>query len=568
MQVPVIERQVKEEIPTIPTPQISGPVRGAFKEDVAQSLEKLGQVGMQFGTTLLEHMQKQAYFKAEARGKEAANQFALAQSDLLNSTEPKDIQDEKGNIRTTITGLLNRKNFYAHDALFEYKQQMEALANEYAEQFKDDPVALNIFKELVDTSYKTGYQTVNEHEAREWRNGQNNIYVSTAANLINQAEIAQTPELLSGVLGNLIKNNDSMASFDGWDAETAQKHKDDSVLKAIKRATLGRLNATGSVDEAHNLLDAIKDKLPQPTYDEIKQDIEKVAVQNAEKIRRIQAENTRLTKFAIDKAEDDLVVKKINNQLTEADVREALSQGAIRPKFADSLIKALISLNTVDVKTDPATYGDMVDLVLSPNRKAGEVREKLLDAYNEGLLSETDFKHLYTTKMIPSQAGRGYSVAEEYSDEMAKANEPPRLGFIRTAVEMLKTFGQVANVANPLIITVPLIKQLFNRIEAGKTPDNGIQEIAKELVKEKIKSDNPVVGFLDDVPNIIATKGAIKTAYPGSTKLKTESTYKGELDTQEKYEVGDTVTHNGVEYIVVDFDTDGEPLLEEAENAR
>ncbi len=78
-----------------------------------------------------------------------------------------------------------------------------------------------------------------------------------------------------------------------------------------------------------------------------------------------------------------------------------------------------------------------------------------------------------------------------------------------------------------------------------------------------IKSDNPVTGFLDDVPNVIATRSGIKQGYPGSTALKVDSNYKGELESNAKYELGDVVTHNGKNYTVTDFDTDREPLLEE-----
>lgn len=564
MKVPEDTRNIALETPTTqPTtmPRISMPgvARDAFGENVGKAYEGLGE-GLKI---LANHMDQMAIdeWDKEEQKKEIA--YAQDWQNILTNQETETVPINGQDVARP-KGLLLRQLGQAKGVIFEANEIDKKLCEQYLKGVnKYQYGKLVPFLKGHFSSIKDKLVT---HEQNQLAEDYKNITESNLKIKTLEASTIRDGKELGVAIDSAIS---SAARYNSQFDPATQKVKNQEIASKIAKSTFDSA-IINSIDLSQTkvFLEEIKDKIPQATYDEINQDIEKTQKQNAEKIKRIQAENVQLAKLAVDKAEDDLVVKKINSQLSVGDVKVALSAGTIRPKFADSLIKALISFKTVDAKTDPVTYSDMVDLILSPNRKVSEVREKLLDAYNEGSLSETDFKHLYTTKMIPSQAGRGFSVAEEYSDEMAKANEPPRLGFIRTAVNMLKAFGQTANAINPLTITVPLIKQLFNRIDAGKTPDNEIQDVAKELVKERIKSDNPVVGFLDDVPNAIATKGAIKHAYPGSTKLKTESTYKGELDTQGQYEIGDTVTHDGKEYIVVDFDTDGEPLLEEAENAR
>jgi len=559
MIVPKYERQISRVSPSVSTPQELPPPEAAFGGEKAKALQNLGETGQKIAGLMVQRAQER---QTELMVRDNQNKDTAFGQIMLDYQYNNGL-DDNGRPK----GLLNRKLEQADGITQEFNQTYLKLRKQLLDSIPDVEQK-DALARMLDARFETIQNRIVTHERQQIDESFKLSHESSLTLQETEAAQLQDSASLSMAIDKAVGTQENLNRFMGYDPETAKVKNNEAVTKIAKSAFKSAVINSIDLSQTKSFLNGIKDKISQSVYNEISEDIEKTQKQNAEKIKRIQAENVQLTKLAVDKAEDDLVVKKINNQLTEVDVREALSQGAIRPKFADSLSKSLISLKTVDAKTDPATYSDMVDLILSPNRKASEVREKLLNAYNEGGLSETDFKQLYKTRIIPSQTGQHFSIAEEYSDEMAKANEPPRLGFIRTAVEMLKTFGQVANAANPLTITAPLIKQLFNRIEAGNTPDNGIQEVAKELVKEKIKSDNPIVGFLDDVPNAIATKGAIKHAYPGSTKLKPESTYKGELDRQAKYEIGDTVTYNNKEYIVVDFDSDGEPLLEEAENAR
>ena len=480
MRVPVLERQVQQNPTLINAPQISKAVPGAFGEDVAVATQNVGKAGLSLSTNLLEHIKRQNYYKSEAKGKDAANKLALQQNDLLYSTEQVEAKnaaglpfiDSQGNARMIAKGYKNRLGFDSHDSTFQYQQDMAGLATLVEESLKNDPVALATFREEYQTLYKTGYNTVNQHEATQWHAGQNNVYASTAANLVSQAEVAQTPELLSEVLNNISKNSESKAKFNGWGSQQLQEDKNADIEKATGRAVMGKLRSEGLLS-AQKLLNSIKDKIPQESFDAISEDLE-IQAQQATKKDHFQQ------MIIQNQTESDMVDKYFQGTLVKDDVKQLHLERKISDGFAKSMMNNLDSLQKIGAKTDLTVYDEIMTHIINQDLPVSELRQLIIEKHTIGELSDSDYKHF-----IYVEKGSGIStVAEDYASEKEKLSRrtKPNSSF-------WGTIWQLAKKAQP-VTPSGLMSNIINRIQKENAQGEPMLNIANDEIRQQLLKDN------------------------------------------------------------------------------
>jgi hypothetical protein len=204
---------------------------------------------------------------------------------------------------------------------------------------------------------------------------------------------------------------------------------------------------------------------------------------------------------------------------------------------------------------------NIVDAVLSFDRDPRDVRKAMLNAHSAGKLSLSDMQTLYKSTMIRAGTESGGTTKISLAEEIANlvSAQPERFSALRTAIGMFKQSYFMGEAVETI---AALTQRLFKKITSGRIADNQIVETAKEEIKNKIREDYPETTFLNDIPNAIATKEGVKAIYRGESKAETEIN-KRPLTREDTYELGEIVTYEGVDYEVVGFDIDGEPLLDE-----
>jgi len=183
--VPKAERSVRPRAPVVRTPDVGGTVPGAFGEDVAAAQASLGAAGVKAGTTLLQHMARQKYYREEAIGENAGNKlddFALRAS-YSQIDEDIEVPGPDGTTTTIQGGWLNTSAYGADKTLQKGTQALKDYYNNTLETLPSD-VSKRTFTERYNSTLKTYSKTWMKHEADQMKVGaQNTVYETVAATL-------------------------------------------------------------------------------------------------------------------------------------------------------------------------------------------------------------------------------------------------------------------------------------------------------------------------------------------------------------------------------------------------
>ena len=287
MKVPILENQSVPEQPTLlQTPQISKGIPGAFGEAPAEATEKLGEAGVHAGTALLQHIEWQQYQASMDKMYDVHKQLADAIKDKMFSTDTEPVKspdwavgkegigtyalNPDGTPMIQSKGVMNRPGFGAHGSTLEMKQFTDDLLPQLKAQLPNNDLIHKNFDRLANTTIDSAYSSVIENEAKQMRAGSANLKNSTISNLISQASLAQTPELLSKNIDAVSHTTNEYADFTDMDSKTRQKTIGDSVAKTVQSAVLSTLQDKGYV-QAEALLKSTQKQMPPDHYKDLTQ---------------------------------------------------------------------------------------------------------------------------------------------------------------------------------------------------------------------------------------------------------------------------------------------------------
>ncbi len=401
MKVPQYSRQTSEQSTQINTPRVPNAIPGAFGADVAEATTKLGMTVEKAGLSLLEHVEKQRVLNEKALKDTFTNDFKQSIQERLYDTTEENYTDPKtGETRTRTKGIMNQ---LGDDALDTYEKSKVIFDEEVKSRTSKMRASESVKSEWVSevAPYRTSItEAALKHQAAQYKIGLGKTFTASLVNLANEAETAQDPEKLSLLLDNVSAKVGDYSNSQGDSSDVRQKTMDLWIAKSAEKAVIGKLMATGSTDDAQKLLEGIKSKIPQETYDNISLKVDKVG----EQVRTIQ--NRKAT------------VEKINNQFTaftqlaNGELNLLNSDDVIRsfaidsPEFATALKVAVNTKGEFEPETElGVAYADVVKNVF----KAGSQEEiagfltEALTAYGRKEISQEKLAILASAAYIRGQ---------------------------------------------------------------------------------------------------------------------------------------------------------------------
>jgi hypothetical protein len=197
------------------------------------------------------------------------------------------------------------------------------------------------------------------------------------------------------------------------------------------------------------------------------------------------------------------VIKNLKN-VSVVDLIEMTANGDINPKLGSDLVAWKTDPDSPQYETDESAWNEIVATSLRPELDLREFQTTIGRA-----IANKDIQADEGAEFV-AQVGTLFEKAVEF-----KAQRTRRAKNIATVVNMFKSimpFGFLS----PDMSLFNMTKELFNRI-TGKD-DGEISSIAKEIVTEEIKSHNPELSTLEEIPTSIMdnTKGFKNISNQGS----------------------------------------------------
>lgn len=261
-----------QNAPSIPHLDLSGGLSAVNK--VGQANEQLGAAAFKISEMLGKHAQEQIQLKNEQVGSQVYTQYARDMQDKLFSDQSETVKINGQDV-TRPVGVMNRELAQADGAHQDLDNYYFGTARKsYLDQIPD-PTTRSKVSVMMDTHYDTVRGTVMAHQAQQGRKDLINSFSSSVKQQVADSYGAQTPKALGISIDNAIETQINLNKASGADEATANLANQKTTLDVTDNAVMGKLKASGDVNQAYGLLDSVKDKLSPENYDELKTKITK-----------------------------------------------------------------------------------------------------------------------------------------------------------------------------------------------------------------------------------------------------------------------------------------------------
>ena len=533
IKVPVYDRQVNRVTPNVPEGVTLRPPSGAFGVDVADATTRLGETGLKIADAI---MQRGLERQKEIAAKQIADQdtsFRTEMQDVLYNTE----NDENGRP----VGILARKLDQSQGSTLEFDQRYPEMKTRYLNsvqsQFQKDTLS-----KLLDATYTSNRDSIIRHERTQTDESIKNslesnidIQANDAAKLQDGPSVVRAIQQAEGVQAALNK-------VSGYDPKTAETKLIEARGKIAKSAFATAIDEK-NLPKAQSIYDSIKGRVSSETELKIKEEIEsgipyKIAIQDAfldpigtriklkENLYNIKDPVKRKAAFDFTNTLADKVITeqqetKFNGlldnlsqgKLTLTDVENEMQvpedRGGIKKTILIKYQNALQSGISKDLNrmlkeetpdNEPTSrakavkqYTDLIDNFISDDVDKWHAREKLAEAYADGIVSapEATFLNKLKTDLKDIQFNRS-------------------TGPLVNSVKAMKSWMKQNN-ASDEDITLNL-KKLLGTLQSG---EGDPQEVSKSLMQNHIYSKIPTAPTFSPNGQLVAdSDGVLKIVYP------------------------------------------------------
>jgi len=509
IKVPVYEKQTSRVTPSISAPQELRPPPGAFGEDVAQATTKLGETGMKIANAML---QRAAERRKEIEAKQIADQdtlFRTEMQDVLYSTDNNDNGIPRG--------ILARKLDQSQGSTLEFDQKYPEVKAKYLNNVTSIHQKETLSK-ILDATYTSNRDAIIRYERQQGDESIKNslesnieIQANDAAQLQDGPSVVRAIQQAEGVQSALNR-------ISGYDPKTAETKLIEARGKIAKSAFATAIDEK-NLPKAQSIYDSIKGRVSSETELKMKEEIEsgipyKIAIQDAfidpigtriklkENLYNIKDPVKRKAAFDFTNTLADKVITeqqetKFNGlldnlsqgKLTLTDVENEMQvpedRGGIKKTILVKYQNALQSGISKDLNrmlkeetpdNEPTSrakavkqYTDLIDNFLNDSVDKWHAREKLAEAYSDGIVSSQEAVFLNKLKSGLNDI------------EWNRSTGPVR-NKIKAVMGWLK-----GNNASDEEITLNL-KKLLGTLQTG---EGDPQEISKSLMQNHIYSKIP-----------------------------------------------------------------------------
>jgi hypothetical protein len=268
MKIPELEQSVGLN-PTSPAaPQFAPPVQGAFGADIGQAVERLGAATQGAGAQIAERAIERNRMVKEQQAFDAYTSYGRDIQDLGHKQDPdtgNPVLDPQTN---KPQGLLDRQLSDAHGITAEFDQKAESLKKNYLNGLKD-PSQQALFMQLAARHAGAARESIIAHEAREGTMAYN-ASAKASIDAVGQSVVGTTDaDALSKAVDDATGIQHASLVRSGVRDQGVMDQSKAQVAAAIAEKPINEQLANGSWKVAGQLLDRVRDRLPQDAVDHL-----------------------------------------------------------------------------------------------------------------------------------------------------------------------------------------------------------------------------------------------------------------------------------------------------------
>lgn len=523
------------QLSTLSAGNVAAPdvIRAAFGEDVARADQALGEVGDKLAKAMIQRAQERQRELKVRENLEKDTVFGLALQDELYDKEV----DDRGRPR----GLLNRKLEQAHGITDEFNKIYFTMRKRTLDSVSDLGQQ-NVLAKMLDTRFEAIQNRIINHEVHQTDESIKLAHESSLTLQENEAAQLQDSVSLSKAINKGVATQEALNRFMGYDPETSKVKNSEIMDRIVKSAINSQLLSNPAT--ALELLNGIKDKISADKYRELRKetetgfinyDIQRDTSTDTEEsfvYKQLQLEdkgyynflsaeartkaleesqlkigrNKRMSDYMINKNqnqnESKMLVDWIDGKASPEGIKNAILSGSVRRNFGEKLFKNFYA--DLSEHTDFSIYNKIREMQLS-NTTPQEINQTILD--NADKINDKDKRFLIEKTLSETDIKRNAQI--RYNAGALKVWAGNELGRIGATPE-----SENSKLSNDIVY------EFHRRVNESDAQSVKVDEIAQELVREKIKEFHPQTALIEDVPNFVANRNRIKKLYGKNSKLK------------------------------------------------
>lgn len=459
-------------------------------------------------SVVAKHAQEQQELKNDQQVSQVLTQYS---QDKQGRYFDKNMEAVKVNGQdvTRPKGLMYRSLGQANGALVESDEWYMSSKSKYLDQVKS-PTHRAKLELMMDKDYQSSRLSVNKHEAAEWRKDLVNTSKSALKMQIENAYGADREDSLNTAIENGVLTADALNKAAAYDEVTAAVSLQDTTSKIVENSVLGKLRKTGDVAQAEALLETVKDKVTEKTYEGLKSKISEAGKNIAK-----QAEvNSKLVTLKNESQLLDEISSGNVTWLNSSDIGKSVAAGEISQEFGQAAIKYIDSPQSIDATgdEDSEAYIKSVKEIFNAKDKQS-LRSALVNVLNggsDGRISKDDIAFIF-------------KAAKERGDSLSGIDKPgayapgSKQPIIDAGMKSVIDWAEKSNIGKPSGV-------IRDYLSALESTDNNPKDAYNIAINSAVLQRNPALISLPDIPNeTLNSGGTVQANIPGMRNIKPDN---------------------------------------------
>ncbi len=552
MKVPLYERQTSRVTPEVSRSYQLRPPEGAFGTEMAEATERLGETGSKIANAI---MQRAAERKKELMAKQVLEQDTAFRQELQNVLY-NDQADKNGKP----LGFLSRKLDQVQNITPEFDQTYGSMKERYLNNVAL-PEQKDTLSKMLDQTYLSARDNIIRHERQQMDESIQKSFNSNIDIQVNDAAQLQDGPSVIRAIDSAVSTQDALSRINGYDEKTAEVERI-KVRGKIAKSAFSTAMEENNLIKAQSIYNAVKGKIPAEIAGKMKEEVDsgipyRIAVSDAfldpittrkklemnayaikDPVKRKAAydfTNTLADKMITDSQEtrhNDLLDNLSKGKLTLTDIENEMQVpeeiGGLKKKILVNYQKAVQNgiqkdLNRILTEKSPNNdptarakavkqYVDLIDNFISDDTDKWHAREKLSEAYADGIVNSQEASFLNTLKTNLKDI------------EFNRSSGP-----IVNTVKTVKSWLNKNNASDEEITR--RIKQLLGTLQSSQTHP---QDTAKAIMQDHLRSKIPEIDTMSPKGQLMMDAYGNKAIVYPDGHIESVTTYKEKKPEEQK----------------------------------
>lgn len=514
MRVPQYERRVERVTPSVSTPQELRPPTAAFGTEMAEAVTRLGETGQKIVGAI---MQRAAQRRKELMEKQVIEQETLFRQETQNLLF-NDQVDKNGKP----LGFLKRKLDQAQNITLEFDQTYYNLKKKYLGNVAA-PEQKEALGRLLDNDYLNQRGTIIRHERQQTDESIQNTFKSNLDIQVNDAVQLQDGPSVIRAIDQAVITQDTLSKINGYDEKTAEAERI-KVRGKVAKSAFSSAMVENNLIKAQSIYNAVKGKIPAEIAEKMKEEVESgipygIAISDAFLDPITTREKLKTNAYSIKDSVKRKAAYDFTNTLAEKMITD--SQETRHNEIIDNLAKGTLTLRDIENEMQIAEeFGGVKKNILLKYQKALQrgiekdlnrwLTEKEIDkdptARAKAVKQYVDLIDAFTSDETDKWYARE-KLAEAYADGIINSQEATFLNALKTNLKDI----QFNRSSGPIINTIKALKSWMNKNNASdeeitlrikqllgtlQNPQTASPDTAKTIMREHLRSKIPEIDIL------------------------------------------------------------------------